>query len=427
VASFLALNHTNTALFQTGGRTELRYDGFGRLRVRGECTNNTSPVLVDVIRERDGNNNPRVSYTLGHGLLVRTDTNGSAFFHTDGNGNVTTLVHGQGRIKARYLYDPFGNLLAKYGDLADANTRRFSGKEFHARSGLYYYGFRWYDPNLQRWVNADPIGLAGGRNRHAFVSNNPINWRDDHGLFWLAPSERGDGRWWRPTGPVSYVVSSFQPGTLGNAAEELVALFPNTLVAVGNIAFDTVGSGLRHVGLASDFARGAMDGVVSSQWGVAVENTVYAGLLWGVIVAEVSTGGGSSTVTQSGLKCAAKGGVPVTANFAQTSFRESFSKAGATEISKITGMPIKTIDDLAAALQSGAVSPSQIPVNVINRGGNTLILNTRTAQALERAGIPRSQWNGVNQTGNPLFEQMLTDQLRRNQLSPAGTPLTFPE
>jgi len=124
---------------------------------------------------------------------------------------------------------------------------------------------------------------------------------------------------------------------------------------------------------------------------------------------------------------AARGGVPVTANFAQTSFREAFSKAGAAELSKITGMPIQTIDDLAAALRSRSVSPSQIPVNTINRGGPTLILNTRTAQALERAGIPRSQWNGINQTGNPLFEQMLTDQLRRNQLSPAGTPLTFPE
>lgn len=124
---------------------------------------------------------------------------------------------------------------------------------------------------------------------------------------------------------------------------------------------------------------------------------------------------------------AAEGVVPVTGNFAQTSFREAFSKGGAAELSKITGMPISTIDDLAAALQSGAVSPSQIPVNMINRGGNTLILHTRTAQALERTGIPRSQWNGVNQTGNPLFERMRTDQLRRNQLSLAGTPLAFSE
>jgi len=91
-------------------------------------------------------------------------------------------VDEQGRIKARYLYDPFGNLLAQSGPLAEANLYRFSGKEIHPQSGLYYYGFRWYDPNLQRWLNADPIGLLGGRNKHAFVGNNPVNRVDYLGL-----------------------------------------------------------------------------------------------------------------------------------------------------------------------------------------------------------------------------------------------------
>ena len=34
-------------------------------------------------------------------------------------------------------------------------------KEFHAISGLYYYGFRYYEPNLQRWINRDPMGDIG--------------------------------------------------------------------------------------------------------------------------------------------------------------------------------------------------------------------------------------------------------------------------
>ena len=121
---------------------------------------------MEAIQERDGNNNPRVSYTLGGGLLARTDTNGSAYYHTDGNGNVTAMVDEQGRIKARYLYDPFGNLLAQYGDLADANTHRFSGKEFHARSGLYYYGFRWYDrvasASVRKAENLENVGRGEG-------------------------------------------------------------------------------------------------------------------------------------------------------------------------------------------------------------------------------------------------------------------------
>ena len=61
---------------------------------------------------------------------------------------------------ASYRYDPFGTIISKSGSLADANLYRFSSKEFHVNSGKYYYGFRFYDPQLQRWINRDPFGEA---------------------------------------------------------------------------------------------------------------------------------------------------------------------------------------------------------------------------------------------------------------------------
>jgi RHS repeat-associated protein len=75
-------------------------------------------------------------------------------------------------VVASYRYDPYGNTLAQSGALANANTYRFSSKELHAGSGLYYYGYRFYDPSLQRWINRDPIGEPGfqeSRMAHAFV------------------------------------------------------------------------------------------------------------------------------------------------------------------------------------------------------------------------------------------------------------------
>ena len=60
---------------------------------------------------------------------------------------------------AAYKYDPFGNLISSSGTLAGANVYRFSSKEQHANSGMYYYGYRFYDPNLERWLNRDPIGI----------------------------------------------------------------------------------------------------------------------------------------------------------------------------------------------------------------------------------------------------------------------------
>ncbi|MFA9466856.1 MAG: hypothetical protein ACERKN_21585 [Velocimicrobium sp.] len=55
-----------------------------------------------------------------------------------------------------------------------------------------------------------------------------------------------------------------------------------------------------------------------------------------------------------------------------------------------------------------------------------MILNTRTSQALTQAGISRSQWSTINQTGNTFFEDLLTGQLTRNGLSSSGTPTVRP-
>src|SRR5207248_799340 len=106
------------------------------------------------------------------GLLARTDIGvfavGSrlahAFFHADGNGNITALIYTNQTFAAKYQYDPFGNILSKSGPLADANLYRFSSKEYHPASGLIYYLYRYYEPNLQRWLNRDPIREAGGFN-----------------------------------------------------------------------------------------------------------------------------------------------------------------------------------------------------------------------------------------------------------------------
>jgi len=79
------------------------------------------------------------------------------------------------------LYDSFGNTLGMWGSLAAGNTYRYSSKEVDARSGGYYYGYRWYAPNLQRWMNRDPIGEAGGINLYQFADNNSVNEIDPSG------------------------------------------------------------------------------------------------------------------------------------------------------------------------------------------------------------------------------------------------------
>jgi RHS repeat-associated protein len=198
--------------------SQFAYDGKMRRRIRQECawqsgawvrTNQVYYVYDgnEVIQERDVNNLPTTTYTRGRdlsgslegaggigGLLSMTlnvepgtSNSNSSYYHSDGNGNVTMLINGSQAIVAKYLYDAFGNVLSKSGLLADANLYRFSSKEAHLNSGLVYYLYRYYDPNLQRWPNRDPIAEWGGNNVYQFVRNCPINACDILGLQLYPP------------------------------------------------------------------------------------------------------------------------------------------------------------------------------------------------------------------------------------------------
>lgn len=201
-------------------RSDFVYDGLNRRRIARDYTwsgsawaeTNEIHYIYDghlVIQERDTNNNVLVTYTRGRdlggslqgaggigGLLARTDGNGSAFYHADGSGNITALIDSRQNIVARYEYDPYGNTLAMSGTNANANRYRFSSKEIHPNSGLYYYGFRYYRPDLQRWLNQDPIREFGGINLYRFVRNNPLSFLDKSGLQDEDP--KGENGEWRP-------------------------------------------------------------------------------------------------------------------------------------------------------------------------------------------------------------------------------------
>jgi len=59
---------------------------------------------------------------------------------------------------------------------------RYSGKERDA-TGLYYYGYRYYQPWAGRWLSADPAETVDGLNLYRMVRNNPITLMDSNGLI----------------------------------------------------------------------------------------------------------------------------------------------------------------------------------------------------------------------------------------------------
>ena len=59
---------------------------------------------------------------------------------------------------------------------------RYAGQYADSESGLFYNGFRTYNPTTGRYTQNDPIGLDGGWNRFGYVSGNPLMYTDPEGL-----------------------------------------------------------------------------------------------------------------------------------------------------------------------------------------------------------------------------------------------------
>ncbi|MBI6856197.1 RHS repeat protein, partial [Pseudomonas cichorii] len=77
---------------------------------------------------------------------------------SDHLGSSTLELDQQGGLISQESYYPFGGTAwwaARSAVDAKYKTVRYSGKERDV-SGLYYYGFRYYAPWLQRWINPDP-------------------------------------------------------------------------------------------------------------------------------------------------------------------------------------------------------------------------------------------------------------------------------
>nr|WP_230944742.1 RHS repeat-associated core domain-containing protein [Burkholderia cepacia] len=78
----------------------------------------------------------------------------------------------------------WGNVQAAAPALAHAprpQNLRFQGQYLDRETGLHYNTFRFYDPDIGRFINPDPIGLMGGVNLYRYAPN-PIAWIDPWGL-----------------------------------------------------------------------------------------------------------------------------------------------------------------------------------------------------------------------------------------------------
>ena len=75
---------------------------------------------------------------------------------------------------------------------AASNSFTFTGRETDG-TRLMFYRARYYDPQRQRFVSADPIGFSGGVNHYAYVRNAPTLFVDPLGLKRRSSGPEGPG------------------------------------------------------------------------------------------------------------------------------------------------------------------------------------------------------------------------------------------
>ena len=118
-------------------------------------------------------NLPVATIQAGVAYYIAPDHLGAPHQITDSGKNVVWF----------WDHDPFGNG-APTGTLT--YSLRFPGQFYDPLTGLYNNGFRDYDSATGRYIESDPIGLAGGINTYAYVVENPLSGSDPFGQFCIS-------------------------------------------------------------------------------------------------------------------------------------------------------------------------------------------------------------------------------------------------
>ena len=140
--------------------------------------------MEDIRFETDGVGAITAEYTHGSGIdepLAMRRAGQNYYYHVNGLGSVTALTDSTKIVVQSYVYDSFGQIISQTGSIQNPYT--YTGREYDEETGMYYYRARYYDANMGRFINEDPIGFLGGDvNLYAYVGNNPVNWIDPLGL-----------------------------------------------------------------------------------------------------------------------------------------------------------------------------------------------------------------------------------------------------
>ncbi|MCB9771318.1 MAG: VCBS repeat-containing protein [Candidatus Omnitrophica bacterium] len=169
---------------------EYLYDGDGG-RVQKTSYVTTPAVVTKYIGEmyEETDNVGTMFVFLGSQRVAAIDTNSGTplYYHMDYLGSTNVMSDNNGNVAELIEYDPYGKIQRhdNYGGNTRLAKQQFTGKKLDDETGLIYFGARYYDPLLGRFITADTIVQNPSDpqtlNRYSYCQNNPINKIDPDG------------------------------------------------------------------------------------------------------------------------------------------------------------------------------------------------------------------------------------------------------
>ncbi len=182
----------NNNLIQAGN-VSYAYDLEDRLiafAVSGAATslvNNPGGGVSQILQKR-APNGVVTNYVWGVGLAYEETGGQIRVYHYDQRGSTVAFTGNTGTVTGRVNYGPFGEIADRSGN---TDSLFLYGGLFGVVTdpqNLYYMRFRWYSPQIKRFLNQDAhfgnINVSGTLNRFAYVANNPILRTDPKGECW---------------------------------------------------------------------------------------------------------------------------------------------------------------------------------------------------------------------------------------------------
>jgi RHS repeat-associated protein len=177
-----------TSITKDGVTTTFIYNGDGN-RVEKTVGEVTTLYINQYYEKNLDSGEVTTYYYLGGKMVAQRKDTTLSYIHQDSLGSSSAASNADGSSEGSIRYLPFGLARSGMDTLSDDTDKLFTGQRLDFTTDLYYYGARYYNPEIGRFISADTIVPDPMNpqtlNRYSYCLNNPFKYTDPtgHSMF----------------------------------------------------------------------------------------------------------------------------------------------------------------------------------------------------------------------------------------------------